>query len=200
VSDFFTSDTHFFHEKIIEYARRPFANASIMNEVLIHNWNSVVGMTDRVFHCGDFIVGLGKNDPEAIYQRLNGQIFLIRGNHERAADKHKQRFEWIKDYYEYDRHGIKIVLFHYAQRIWNASHHGSWHLYGHSHGDMPDRPYELCFDVGVDCWNFTPLSLDQVSEVMARKKAAQIAAKVTNLESGHHGRTNDIPDFGRPTP
>ena len=31
----FTSDTHFFHDKIVEYSQRPFASVEEMNEGLI---------------------------------------------------------------------------------------------------------------------------------------------------------------------
>ena len=30
-----------------------------------------------------------------------------------------------------------VVLCHYAMRVWDRSHYGSWHLYGHSHGNLP---------------------------------------------------------------
>lgn len=33
--------------------------------------------------------------------------------------------------------GQRIVLCHYAMRVWNHSSHGAWHLYGHSHGRLP---------------------------------------------------------------
>ena len=35
----FTSDTHFFHDKIVEYSQRPFASVEEMNEELIARWN-----------------------------------------------------------------------------------------------------------------------------------------------------------------
>ena len=62
-----------------------------------------------------------------------------------------------------------IVLFHYAMRVWNASHYGTWHLYGHSHGDLPDDETSLSFDVGVDCHNFYPLSYSDVTGIMSKK-------------------------------
>lgn len=37
----FTSDTHFFHDKVVEYSQRPFAGVEEMNEGLIARWNSV---------------------------------------------------------------------------------------------------------------------------------------------------------------
>ena len=50
---FFTSDTHFYHKNIIEYAQRPFSSIENMNKELIKNWNSVVSSEDTVFHLGD---------------------------------------------------------------------------------------------------------------------------------------------------
>lgn len=47
-------------------------------------------------------------------------------------------------------------------RVWNGSHHGSIMLYGHSHGNLPGNNQST--DVGVDCWDYSPCSLDQVVE------------------------------------
>ena len=62
-----------------------------------------------------------------------------------------------------------IVLFHYALWVWNASHQGTWSLYGHSHGDLDDLEDSLSFDVGVDCHDFRPLSYEQVKTIMQGK-------------------------------
>ena len=62
--------------------------------------------------------------------------------------------------------GIIIALMHYAMRVWDRSHHGSWHLYGHSHGSLPPLVGKFSFDAGVDCWNFTPVALDTVKSEM----------------------------------
>ncbi len=62
------------------------------------------------------------------------------------------------------------MLFHYAMRVWNASHHGSWHLYGHSHGTLPDDITSLSFDIGVDSQHYKPLSYDEVKAIMSQKE------------------------------
>jgi calcineurin-like phosphoesterase family protein len=64
-------------------------------------------------------------------------------------------------------------------RVWNKSHHGAWHLYGHSHGTLPDDPNALSFDCGVDCHNYTPISFEQVEAIMAKKTFKPI---------DHHGK------------
>jgi calcineurin-like phosphoesterase family protein len=167
---FFTSDTHFRHKNIITYDARPFNSSDEMTEELIQNWNSKVKSKDTVFHLGD--VGVGR--PEQLRQildRLNGKICLIKGNHDKTAT-HKlcaDRFEWIKDYhFAVFNHGIKIALFHYALRVWDRCHYGSWHLYGHSHGRLSQEEGRFCFDIGVNSWDYSPLSLEEVRRQMAK--------------------------------
>lgn len=170
---FFTADTHFGHANIIRYTGRPFGSANHMDEALVANWNSVVGPDDEVYHLGDF--ALSNVEPcQRIMDRLHGKIYLIKGNHEKTALACADRFEWVKDYHELYhplRDGGKqmIVLCHYAMRVWNASHHGSWQLYGHSHGSLPDDPNLLSIDVGVDCHGYAPISFEQVRRIMAKK-------------------------------
>ena len=51
---FFTADTHFGHANIIKYTNRPFDSPNHMDDILIANWNAVVGPDDEVYHLGDF--------------------------------------------------------------------------------------------------------------------------------------------------
>lgn len=51
-----------------------------MNEALVENWNKVVPEDGIVFHLGDFAFG-GSSVWNEIIPRLNGQIYLIMGNH-----------------------------------------------------------------------------------------------------------------------
>ena len=172
---FFTADTHFGHKKIIKYSNRPFASVEEMDRVMIDRWNEQVSDVDIVYHLGD----VGLCPPKKLMpllQELNGRICLIRGTHEASAEACSDRFDWIKDYHELevddpDAYGGKrcIVLFHYAMRVWNASHHGAWSLYGHTHGDLEDLPDSLSFDVGVDSHDFRPISYEEVKAIMAKK-------------------------------
>ena len=73
---YFTSDTHFRHSRIIELCNRPFGDVEEMNEVMIANWNRVVGKDDIIFHLGDFCFG-GSEVWNSILDRLNGKIYLI---------------------------------------------------------------------------------------------------------------------------
>jgi calcineurin-like phosphoesterase family protein len=173
---FFTSDHHFGHANIIKFCNRPFENVDDMNQELIRRWNEKIGKDDEVYHLGDF--GLtNKAALSDILDQLNGTIYLIVGNHEGAALENRHKFKWIKEYFELkiaDKdcpNGVqRIILFHYAMRVWRGDYHGTWHLYGHSHGNLPDKEDVLAFDIGVDCHDFYPLSYEEVKAIMATKK------------------------------
>lgn len=184
---FFTGDTHFGHTNIIKYAKRPYKNVDEMNETLIALWNGVVGKDDCVYHLGD-VAFCPPDKATWIVSRLNGQKHLIFGNHDKGLRHDKaflDQFVWARDFTEIKiadkdaREGSrKIVLCHYAMRVWNKSHHGSWHLYGHSHGSLPDDPNSLSLDVGVDAWEQAPIPYELIKERMAKKKFVPI---------DHHG-------------
>lgn len=165
---FFTADSHFFHKLLVQ--RRGFESVDAMNEALVERWNAVVSKGDRVYHLGD--VSLGKPDETAeVLNRLNGQVYLVRGNHDVAAEngKCRRRFVWVKDIHHLDIDGQKIMLCHYAMRTWRNAYRGSWMLHGHSHGSLPEYDKSRSFDVGVDCWGLAPVSFEQVAEKMATK-------------------------------
>lgn len=172
---FFTSDHHFGHKNINKFSNRPFSSVEEMDEELIKRWNEKVSPEDEVYHMGD--VGLMSSGKlKSILDRLNGKIYLIKGNHESSALDCASRFEWIKDYFELtvkDAEAYKgeqfIVLFHYAIKEWNASHYGTWHLYGHYHGGLADDSTSRSIDIGVDCHNFYPLSYEEVKEIILKK-------------------------------
>lgn len=161
---YFTSDTHFGHDKIIEYCERPFKGAWEMDRVLVERWNSVVQAGDTVYHMGDFAFGNGAF-WKATRSRLNGSICLIRGNHDTQIPN--GLFQWVKDYYELALEGHKAVLSHYGMRTWHHDLRGVWQLYGHSHGKLPS--YGKSTDVGVDVWDFTPVSIEQLTAFMAKR-------------------------------
>ena len=100
------------------------------------------------------------------FKKLNGQKIIILGNHdtEKVYEKllteniihglYKQKSITIEGQY--------IYMSHYPHRSWNCSFHGSWHLYGHVHNTCPD--YGKSTDVGVDKWNFFPVSFEELKE------------------------------------
>jgi calcineurin-like phosphoesterase family protein len=162
MSTFFTADTHWGHANIIRYCDRPFETKREHDEALIANWNSVVQKKDTVYHLGDFGFGSPTWIMDKIASRLTGKIILIKGNHDKGVirDPLCKRFEAIKDVHmvrtQLKGKDIRLWLSHYAHRTWPFNNYGSIHLFGHSHGNMP--PIYNSMDVGVDCWNYYPIS------------------------------------------
>lgn len=147
-----------------------------MNEALIANWNGVVAKGDTVYVVGDLSFERDSYKVAAMVGQLKGRKHLIRGNHDKHLDVDVMLtvFDSVSDIKEVKvpngegGHQL-IVLCHYALKVWNASHYASWHCFGHSHGNVPDDPDSLSLDVGVDCWNYTPVSFEQIKERMALK-------------------------------
>jgi len=184
---FFTSDPHFGHANIIKYCNRPFASVEEMDGVIIERWNASVAAGDTLYCLGDWCMWRGSRsigEVAAGYrERINCRtIHFIWGNHDKHGrwdERFQKQFQSVHDLLEVEISGHFLVLCHYAMRVWNKSHHGSYHLYGHSHGSLPDDPAARSFDCGVDAFQFAPVSLDEVVEIMGRKSWRPI---------DHHGR------------
>jgi calcineurin-like phosphoesterase family protein len=119
---------------------------------------------------------------EKLLKRLMGRKHLILGNHDKWIIDNRDYlldqglFESIQYYREIKGGGKKLILFHYGQRVWNGSHHGSIHLYGHSHGSLP--PHGLSVDIGVDCKEITtdyrPVHLNEVLVYVSKRTPATV--------------------------
>lgn len=178
---FFTSDQHFGHNNILKYCpqTRPFGNIDIMNGVLIESWNDVVAEEDIVYVLGDFFMGRATLIDEILPQ-LNGDIYLIRGNHDE-----KNRIKKFTEYdiqilgkYSFDNFfGLgNVVLCHYppdqepdivkeAEAFFGEGQDFIW-LYGHVHDDAPEHVHLIngipCYHVGVDTNDLTPISSEDL--------------------------------------
>lgn len=150
------------------WPHRPWSSVEEMDEAIISMWNARVRPNDLVYHLGDVCL---KGHISDYWARLNGQKTLIIGNHdEKMSKKHLPpgacHYKRLKLQDPATNRAIKVVLSHYAMRVWDCCHYGSIHLYGHSHGKlqmddhchMCKRPWEgtlqtdptLSMDVGID--------------------------------------------------
>jgi calcineurin-like phosphoesterase family protein len=154
----FTADTHFGHNRIIQYYNRPFVDHLEMEEVMIDKFNSVIKKGDTLYHLGD--VSWSLYDLNRFFGRLNTkQIHLILGNHDTNKTKHPN----IRSYHDIRNQTIGdqySVMCHYPMRSWYRKSKGSVMLFGHCHGALP--PHDRSMDVGVDTNNFHPYSWDEI--------------------------------------
>jgi calcineurin-like phosphoesterase family protein len=164
MTTWFTADPHLGHANIIKYAKRPFDGVQQMDSTIINLWNYRVSPGDTVYVLGDF--AFAGHDLYLGY--LNGDKHLVLGNHDHS-NRVKAATGWasISHYKEVRVEGeaVPVVCFHYSMRVWNRSHHGAIHLYGHSHGGLPGDS-QSC-DVGMDCWDFRPVSLSEIKVRLA---------------------------------
>ena len=137
--NFFISDLHFGHVNALAFDNRPFATIEKHDEYIINRWNNTIGIDDDVYLLGD-ISWYGSVKTLEIFNQLNGNIHLIKGNHDMKLLKNSElraRFMEIVDYKELEvEKGKKIVLSHYPIPCYNKHHYGWIHLYGHVHNGV----------------------------------------------------------------
>jgi calcineurin-like phosphoesterase family protein len=162
----FTADSHWHHRAVLGPRlglNRPFATIEEHDEALIARWNAAVRPQDTVWHLGDVFYRCPEARAREIFGRLNGRRFLVRGNHDAIGE----RMPWDGPVVDVARvlvpHAtgtVRVFCSHYAHRVWPGMHRGDIHLYGHSHGSLPGTAAST--DVGVDCFDFQPVTLDEI--------------------------------------
>lgn len=154
---YFTSDTHFSSDRTLELSKRPFETTEEMDWTMIERWNNKVNPIDTVWHLGDF----GEAWP---LQFLSGKVKLVTGNYERDG-KDKPDVYRLNGIY---KDGIteitigneKYLLTHEPTRGQEEGK-DAFCLFGHIHGRQKIKSWGG-LDVGVDCNNYEPISIDDV--------------------------------------
>ena len=169
--DFFYSDPHFGHTKIIEYSGRPFSSVYAMNDGLVARYNSLVGPDDLVLWLGDCFF-LSVKAATDLLGRLNGRKVLVRGNHDRGRESMLQMgFTEVHDSLRFELGGVRFNACHFPylqpdakdQRFASrrpVREDGVVLVHGHSHS--PLRAGAGSVHVGVDAWGFYPVPADAV--------------------------------------
>lgn len=213
----FTSDTHFGHANILKFLDRPFltpedaairaANGNtwqgctdrvspksvqLMEDGLVDSINACVKRDDVLWHLGDFLFARDSDRVDvanSILQRIRCRnIYLVWGNHDNRTKKFGDLFRAAVDLTKIRIGDQRLVLCHYAMAVWDGSHRGTWHLYGHSHGSAEEilderLPGRRSLDVGVDnafrlLGEYRPFSFDEVSALLSDRPGSII---------DHHG-------------
>ena len=178
---FFTSDHHF---RQAATDARAHDRDEKMDERRIARWNEKVGPEDVVYYVGDFCDGDARNplawliDVGEVRRRLNGRIFLVKGNHDRlsSADYRQAGFEEV-----YDQPIVlgDFVVSHSPQLWFDRLPADVRAIYGHVHDavDYPDATGNT-FCCCVERTGDAPVSLE---EILARMSA------VSGMASGEQG-------------
>ena len=189
----FTSDTHFNHDKEFIYKSRGYSNRYEHNDALINKINELVRVEDTLIHLGDFCLNITMPEFEEILGRINCQnILYIWGNHnscirrmyeETLVGEYQRndievypykigKLTFLGDYKEIIVNGQLMVLHHYPHQIWNQMQKGAWQLSGHSHYTNPttqvDNVENKILDVGWD-GHWRPVSFSDLQSFMSKK-------------------------------
>ena len=164
MTTFFTSDLHFGHARILELCpNRKSLGTTIEehNESLIDLFNSRVSKTDRCYVLGDFALGQWSL-AAGYFKRLNGEVRLIRGNHDRSEAKMLALgFAAVarEGFIEVD--GLKLFLHHEPIMDLRRWYDGTdYHLCGHVHQDWARQGQII--NVGVDVQSYRPKTIQEL--------------------------------------
>jgi calcineurin-like phosphoesterase family protein len=192
---FVISDPHFFHENIIKFCGRPFSDKLAMNQKIIEDWNSVVAEKDIVICLGDFSLHVPDKWIISVLNKLNGRIIFLKGNHDsqkvwnKIAKLMPGKIELICDYLEGYFENISekfkvldVVFCHYPFVTWRGKERGSFHFFGHVHGNYigKGRSIEVSLDnrkLFGDFWG--PLDIRKVIDYILEEEAL----KTTEVQS-----------------
>lgn len=156
---YWSADLHFGHKNIIKYCNRPFKSIEEMDNTIVENFSKILKPEDDLWLLGD--TSFTGRDMREYLPKIPGRKHMIRGNHD-PRDFDRNLFVGIHDVKMIKVGEQSIFMSHYAHRQWPQSHYGTWHLYGHDHGTLED--FGMSTDVGVDSWEFKPVSLEQLKE------------------------------------
>lgn len=174
MATWFTSDHHFGHTNIIRYCGRPYASVGEMNFDMTRRWNDVVQPGDQVWYLGDFAMGDRERWPDFVVG-LNGRISIVLGNHDASAQTMRDvGFDEVHENVVVEVDGRKLWLNHYPPQTTDGADHRGRRGYVRP---KPPGPYDIALcghihekwqvrdgvvNVGVDCWSFRPITLDEI--------------------------------------
>lgn len=194
---FFISDMHFYHKPVIGFCNRPFKDNDHMCEEMIRRWNSVVRPQDTVICVGDMFF-CGSTKANEIMQRLNGKKVLVTGNHDGAEQSMLNcGFHFVCEKLILKIAGQEVLISHYPFKFpkWynfirktilrrkmprymdrRPDNNGQWLIHGHTHST--EKLQGRMIHVGVDAWNYTPVSIQTIESIIVTGKLPN--GKATN--------------------
>lgn len=167
----FTSDTHFGHERVLGFCDRPWDTIAAMNRDLVDEINRWVAPEDTLYHLGDYSFKMTLEDAANLRKRISCKdVHLVPGNHDK--DWSQPAVSWAftveKPITVLKIDKLKLVLSHYPMADWQGMSHESIHLHGHIHtrgmkyNELNRMQGLYRYDAGVDANDFRPICLDEV--------------------------------------
>lgn len=163
---YFTSDTHFNHDRDFVYAARGYSDSQSHTSAVINKINEIVRPNDILFHLGDFSLNTDESGFNEVLSRIMCQnIYTLWGNHNspswnvyrneltrinQITDVRHYASDWdleiyplkyrnmvfLGNYAETVVNGHRFILSHYPLKVWNKQNKGSKMIHGHCHGNL----------------------------------------------------------------
>lgn len=179
----FSADTHFGHRRIIDYCDRPFASVAAMDNELIENWNEAVAADDHIYFLGDFSLDFKR--VRQVLPLLRGVKHLVAGNHDLCHSSNAGSGAYLEKYRQLgfvdicestriDIAGQSVLCCHLPffdlddpdTRLpeYKPEDDGGWLLHGHVHQRWKIKEKQI--NVGVDVWDYCPVSVDTIARII----------------------------------
>ncbi len=128
-----TTDTHFFHNKMIEYGRPS------NYEELIYKGFEILEHDDCLIHLGDVCIGKDEICHDKLNSHLNCKKILVLGNHDHKTLSWYMKHGWDFVCNSFSlRYGNKNILFSHKPQIKSGVF--DMNIHGHFHRmDRPER-------------------------------------------------------------
>jgi len=157
----FIADLHLSHENMAK--RRGFSTIEEHDEHIIEKWNSVVHKRDITYILGD--ITMEKSAPYHLLDRLNGQKYVVLGNHDRIGHVH-ELLKYVKSVAGMMSYK-GIILTHCPIHPMELKHRFNKNIHGHIHDsivtktifNIPDKRY---FCVSCERIDYTPKTLAEL--------------------------------------
>lgn len=206
MSTWFSADLHLGHANIIEYCDRPYASVGEMNERLVANWNAVVAPDDLVWVLGDFDMNGKDANLAMLPRLAGTKVLVAGNHDScwagrRAGWRRMRRyleagFAAVHDFARTTLPALRpnaprtpVVLSHFpyvgdsgADDRYNQFRlrdEGVTLLHGHVHDAFREARSPigtLQVNVGVDVWDYTPVSEDRLATHVASLAAIPVSA------------------------
>jgi len=149
---YFISDLHLQHERCS--TRRNFSTVEEHDELIIENWNKVIGKRDTVYILGDVTM---ENKKYEILNRLTGYKKVVMGNHD-LQNHARELLKYVQ--------GVAGMIKYKGCALTHCPIHPSQfsrfrlNIHGHVHDEsLPDQRY---FNVSAEMINYTPISMEEI--------------------------------------
>ena len=176
---YLTSDWHFSHPKLFIYEARGFSSAWEHDEEIIRRHNEIVTNDDIVYCLGDCMLGQDLSYGLSCMRRLNGQKYIIRGNHD--TDNRWAAYSEVYNVYpigwsDVIKHDFgHSYLCHYPTETSSLEHDKPLkkqlvNFHGHTHSSNvfeKGNPYQ--YNVSLDAHNCYPVSIEEAYQDIAAR-------------------------------